>query len=101
MPDNVGTVKLQQSVTLLARQEPFVSGKLSKNVPISPGSTVIVEAPSSRSISQDIIIDHVVMPLWGDRWVPIKVTIFSDKPVTLKTNCKLTLAEDSFSKMFK
>lgn len=35
----IGTVKLQQSVTLLARQEHLVWGKLPKNISMSPGST--------------------------------------------------------------
>lgn len=46
LPGKIGTVKLQQSVTLLARQEHLVWGKLPKNAPILPGSTVIVEPTS-------------------------------------------------------
>lgn len=56
---------------------------------MSPGSTIIVEVTSSRTMPRDIIIGRVVMPLWGDRWVPLKVTNLSDKPVTLKRNRKL------------
>ncbi len=56
---------------------------------MSPGSTVIVEATSSRTMPRDIIIGRVVTPLWGDRWVPLKVTNLSEKPVTLKRNRKL------------
>lgn len=89
LPDKVGTIKLQQCVTLLARQEHLVWGKLPKNVPMSPGSTVVVEPTNSRSVSRDIMVGRVVTPLWGDRWVPVKVTNFSDKPVTLKRNRKL------------
>lgn len=88
-PDKVGTVKLQQSVTLMAKKEHLVWGRLPSNTAMSPGSTIIVEATSSRSMPRDIIIGRVVTPLWGDRWVPLKVTNLSDKPVTLKRNCKL------------
>ncbi len=89
LPDKVGTIKLQQCVTLLARQEHLVWGKLPKNVPMSPGSTVVVEPTTSRSVSRDIMIGRVVTPLWVDHWVPVKVTNVSDKPITLKRNCKL------------
>ena len=37
----------------------------------------------------NIMVGRVVTPLWGDRWVPMKVTNLSDRPVTLKRNCKL------------
>lgn len=62
LPDKVGTIKLQQSVTLLAKHEHLVWGKLPKNVPISPGSTVVVEPTVSRSVSRDIMIGQVVTP---------------------------------------
>ncbi|KAI7799059.1 hypothetical protein IRJ41_016640, partial [Triplophysa rosa] len=88
-PDRVGTVKLQRSVTLMARQEHLVWGRLPSNAVMSLGSTVIVEATSSRSMPRDILIGRVVTPLWGDWWVPLKVTNLSDKPVTLKRNRKL------------
>lgn len=89
LPEKIGTVKLQQSVTLLARQEHLVWGKLPNNVPMSPGSTVVVEPTSSKSLSRNIMIGRVITPLWGDRWIPMKVTNMSDKPITLKRNSKL------------
>lgn len=89
LPDRIGTVKLQQSVTLLARKEHLVWGKLPKNVPMSQGSTVIIEPTTSKSIPRNIMVGRVITPLWGDRWVPIKVTNLSDKPITLKRNSKL------------
>ncbi|KAL4009395.1 hypothetical protein ACER0C_003247 [Sarotherodon galilaeus] len=89
LPDKIGTVKLQQSVTLLARQEHLVWGKLPSNVSMSPGSTVIVEATSSKSMPRSIMVGRIITPLWGDRWVPMKVTNLLDKPVTLKRNSKL------------
>lgn len=89
LPDVIGTVKLQQSVTLLARQEHLVWGKLPQNIPMSPGSTVIVEPTSSKSMPRNIMVGRVITPLWGDRWIPMKVTNLSDKPITLKRNSKL------------
>lgn len=89
LPDKAGTVKLQQSVTLMAKQKHLVWGRLLSNAAMSPGSTVIVEATSSRSMPRDIIIGRVVTPLWRDRWVPLKVSNLSDKPVTLKRNFKM------------
>ncbi|KAK0150866.1 hypothetical protein N1851_008029 [Merluccius polli] len=89
LPDKIATVKLQQSVTLLARQEHLVWGKLPKNASMSPGSTVLVEPTSSKSIPRNIMVGRVITPLWGDRWVPMKITSVSNKPVTLKRNCKL------------
>lgn len=86
LPEKIGTVKLQQSVTLLARQDYLVWGKLPDNVPMSPGSTVIVEPTSSFPCN--IMIGRVITPLWGDRWIPMKVNM-SDKPITLKRNSKL------------
>ena len=88
-PDKIGTVKLQQSVTLLARREHLVWGKLPKNVPMSPGSTVIVEPTSAKSMPRNIMVGRLITPLWGDRWIPLKVTNLSDKPITLKRNSKL------------
>lgn len=61
LPEKIGTVKLQQSITLLTRQEHLVWGKLPKNVPMSPGSTVIVEPTASKSMARNIMAqpDHV------------------------------------------
>ncbi|KAJ8341924.1 hypothetical protein SKAU_G00342150 [Synaphobranchus kaupii] len=88
-PSKVGTVKLTQAVTVLARQEHLVWGRLPSNVPMSLGSTVVVEPTSSKSMPGNIMVGRVVTPLWGDRWIPMKITNLSDKPITLKRNCKL------------
>ncbi|KAK0134294.1 hypothetical protein N1851_030145 [Merluccius polli] len=89
LPDMIGTVKLRQSVTLLGKQEHLVWGKLSNNVPMSPGSTVIVEPTSSKSMPRNIMVGCVITPLWDDRWIPLKVTNLIAKPITLKRNSKL------------
>ena len=89
LPNKIGTVKLRQSVILLARQEHLVWGKLPKYTPMSPGSTVIVEPTSSKSMQRNIMVGRVVTPLWGDRWVPMKVTNLSERPIRLKRKYKL------------
>lgn len=89
LPEKIGTVKLQQSVTLLARTEHLLWGKLPHNIPMSPGSTVITEPTSSKSMPRNIMVARIITPLWGDRWVPLKVANLSDKPITLKRNSKL------------
>ena len=38
---------------------------------------------------RNIMVGRVITPLWGDRWVPMKVTNMSNKPITLKRNSKL------------
>lgn len=76
-------LKLQQSVTLLPQQEYVVWGKLPPSAPVSPGSTVIVEPSSSRSTPKDILVGRVITPMWGDRWVPMKILNPTHSPVTL------------------
>ncbi|KAI4885608.1 hypothetical protein NFI96_023817 [Prochilodus magdalenae] len=88
-PSKIGTVKLTQAVTLLAQQEHLVFGKLPSNVPVSPGSTVIVEPTSSKTMPRNIMVGRIITSMWSDRWVPMKVVNLSDKPITLKRNCKL------------
>lgn len=89
MPDKIDTVRLKQSVTLLAIQEHLVWGKLPVGTPMSPGSTLVVEPTSSKSMPRNIMVGRLLTHMWGDRWVPMKVTNLSDRPVTLKRNCKL------------
>lgn len=66
IPDKIGSVKLQQSVTLLARQEQLAWGKLPKNTPVSSGSSVIVEPTSSKFMPRNLMVGRVITPLWGD-----------------------------------
>ncbi|XP_054609775.1 uncharacterized protein LOC129168481 [Dunckerocampus dactyliophorus] len=89
LPSRIGTVKLQQSVILLARQEHLIWGKLPAHVPMSAGSTVIVEPTSSKSMPRNIMVGRIITPLWGDRWIPMRVTNMSDKPITLRRNKKV------------
>jgi len=50
---------------------------------------VVVEPTSSKSMPQNILVSRVVTPMWGDRYVPMKIVNLSDQPVTLKRNCKM------------
>ena len=88
-PDKIGTVKLTQAVTLLPRHEHLVWGRLPANVPMSPGSTVVVEPTSSGAMPQGLLVGRLVTPFWADRWVPMTVVNPSDKPVTLRRNSKI------------
>lgn len=88
-PEKIGSVKLTQAVTLLPRHEHLVWGRLPANVPMSPGSTVIVEPTSSKAMPRGVLVGRLITPLWGDRWVPMTVVNPSDKAITLKRNCKL------------
>lgn len=76
-------------MTLLPRHEHLVWGKLPASAPMSPGSTVIVEPTSSKTMPRGVLVSRLVTPLWGDRWVPMTVVNPSDKAITLKRNCKL------------
>lgn len=89
IPEKVGTVKLTQAVTLLPRHEHLVWGRLPPNVPMSPGSTVVVEPTGSRAKPRDVFVGRLVTPLWGDGWVPMIVVNPSEKPITLRRNCKM------------
>ncbi|KAL2087418.1 hypothetical protein ACEWY4_016246 [Coilia grayii] len=89
VPEKIGTVKLTQAVTLLPRHEHLVWGKLPANVPMSPGSTVVVEPTTSKAMPRGILVGRLVTPLWGDGWVPLTVVNPSDEAITLKRNSKL------------
>ncbi|XP_060760477.1 uncharacterized protein LOC132870694 [Neoarius graeffei] len=67
IPEKVGTVKLTQAVTLLPRHEHLVWGRLPPNVPMSPGSTVMVEPTGSKAQPRGVLVGRLVTPLWGDR----------------------------------
>ncbi|KAL1248886.1 hypothetical protein QQF64_022204 [Cirrhinus molitorella] len=64
-------------------------GQTTKNTLISPGSTVIVEPTSSKSMPQNILVGRVITPMWGDGYIPMKIMNLSDQPMTLKRNCML------------
>ena len=90
MPDKIGRVRLRQSITLEPLREYHVWGKLPASAPLSVGSTVIVEPTQSRSRPRNVLVGRVVTPLWGDRWVPLKLINPSSKALTLKRNCMIS-----------
>ncbi|XP_057694530.1 uncharacterized protein LOC130917295 [Corythoichthys intestinalis] len=53
-----------------------------------PGSTVIVEATSSKSMPRNIMVGRIITPLWGDGWIPMRISNMSDRRGSLR-NCKL------------
>ncbi|XP_066524972.1 uncharacterized protein [Hoplias malabaricus] len=89
IPSKVGTAKLTQAVTLLLKHEHLVWRRLPASVPLSPGTTIIVEPTNSKAKPRGILIGRLVTPLWGDRWVRMTVVNPSNKAVTLKRNSKL------------
>lgn len=89
MPEKVGTVKLRESVVLEPLCEHLVWGKLPDSAPISVGSTVIVEASQSRARPRNVLVGRVITPLWGNRWVPLKLINPSTEAVVLKRNSKI------------
>lgn len=86
VPDKIGTVKLSCAVTLLPQCEHLVWGKLPSIAPMSPGSTIVVEPSASKARPRDILVGRVITPMWGDRWVPLKITNLSSRSITLKCN---------------
>lgn len=87
--DVVGTVKMRQAVTLLPQREYVVWGKLPSKSPISPGSTVMVGPTSARLTPKNILVGRVVTPMWGDRWIHIKVLNPAQNAITLRRNAKI------------
>lgn len=65
VPDKIGTVKLTQAVVLLPEHEHLVWGRLPPNVPMSPGSTVIVEPTNSKALPRDILVGRLVNTTLG------------------------------------
>ncbi len=84
VPGNVDTVK--HAVTLEPMTERLVWGHLPSHKYLSAGSTVSVE--STIRVPRTVMVGQIVTPLWHDRWVPVRVINPSNKPVTLKYNCK-------------
>ncbi|XP_061887948.1 uncharacterized protein LOC133638923 isoform X1 [Entelurus aequoreus] len=88
-PDRIGTVRCNSAVCLKPGREYLIWGKLPRNTAVSPGSAVITEPTSSRSAPRGVLVARIVSPMWGDRWVPLKLINTSDRPVLLRRNAKL------------
>lgn len=89
IPKRVGTIVLKQCVTLEPQHEHLLWGKLKEEVPLSVGSTVMVEPSKSRSAPRNVLVARTVCPLWGDKWIPMKVINPLDRPIILRRNTKL------------
>lgn len=89
VPDKVGTVRCNSAVCLEPGREYLVWGKLPRHTAVSPGSTVMTEPTSARSAPRGVLVARVVTPLWGDKWVPLKLINTSDRPVLVRRNAKL------------
>ncbi|KAK0130982.1 Retrovirus-related Pol polyprotein from transposon 412 [Merluccius polli] len=89
IPDKVGTVKVKSCVTLKPQSEHLVWGKLPESAVMSVGSTVVVEPTQSKARPKQILVGRVITPLWGDRWVPVKVINPTDRTVVLRRNAKI------------
>ena len=76
-------------------REHLVWGRLPGHVCLSAGSTLVVEPSQSRTVPRTVMVGRLVMPLWGDGWVPVRIINPSNKPVTLKRNCKIADASPS------
>ncbi|KAL2104330.1 hypothetical protein ACEWY4_001198 [Coilia grayii] len=85
----IGTVRLRRAITLQPKQEYLVWGKLPSHVPVSQGSTVIVEPTTARSAPKNILVGRVITPMWGDHWIPMRVLNPTEYPVRLRRNTKL------------
>ncbi|KAK0137580.1 Retrovirus-related Pol polyprotein from transposon 412 [Merluccius polli] len=89
IPDKVGTVKVKSCVTLKPQSEHLVWGKLPESAVMSVGSTVVVEPTQSKARPKQILVGRVITPLWGDRWLPVKVINPTDRTVVLRRNAKI------------
>lgn len=89
IPDKVGTVCCNFATYLEPGREYLLWGKLPAFFSLSPGSTVMTELASSRSVPRGIMVGRILTPLWADRWVPLKVVNTSGKTILLRRNAKL------------
>lgn len=89
IPQRVGTVVLRQCLTLEPQQEHLVWGRLKEEVPLSVGSTVMLEPSTSRSAPRNVMVARSVCPLWGDKWIPMRLINMIDRPIVLRRNTKI------------
>lgn len=80
MPRKIGTVKLNQAVTLLAKllakQQHLVWGGFPTMCHCLQGALLWIEPTSSKTMPQNIMVGRVITAMWGNRWVPMKVTTY-------------------------
>ncbi|KAI4878077.1 hypothetical protein NFI96_011685, partial [Prochilodus magdalenae] len=89
LPDKIGTVRCNSAVCLEPGREYLVWGRLPKSVKVSPGSAVLTEPTSSHSAPRGIMVAKLVVSLWSDGWVPLKLMNTSGSPVLLRRNARI------------
>lgn len=89
VPDKIGTLKLQKCIVLQPQSEHLTWGRLPASAPVSVGSTVIVEPTTARCKPSKVLVGRVVTPMWGDRWLPMKLVNPTTEQIVLKKNTKV------------
>lgn len=89
IPGKIGTVRCNSAVYLEPGCEYLVWGKLSKSAVVSPGSAVMTEPTSSHSAPRGVMVARLIISMWGDGWVPLKLINTSGSPVMLRRNAKI------------
>lgn len=80
---------LKQCITLAPQHEHLVWGKLKEQVPLSIRTTIVVKPKTSKSSPRNVLVAHTVCPLWGDKWIPMKVVNLLNHLLTLRQNAKV------------
>lgn len=89
VPDEVGTLRLKQAVTLEPLQEHLVWARLKDCQNISAGSAVVIEPTRARPRPRNILIGRTVAILRKDGWLPVKIINPLPRATTLRRNAKL------------
>lgn len=89
IPQRVGIAVLRQCVTLEPQHEHLVWVRLKEEAPLYIGSTVMLEPSTSRSAPRNVMVARTVCPLWGDKWIPMRVINMIDCPIVLHRNTKI------------
>ncbi len=48
-----------------------------------------MELSTARTAQRNVLVGRIVVSLWGDGSIPVKVFNPSNKPICLRRNCKL------------
>uniref|UniRef100_H3A9W5 Gypsy retrotransposon integrase-like protein 1 n=1 Tax=Latimeria chalumnae TaxID=7897 RepID=H3A9W5_LATCH len=88
IPEKNGT-SMTYEINPLDAENHIKMASLPEDPPSSPNSTVMVEPTAAQSAPRNILVGHVIISMWGDRWVPMRIINTSDKSVTLRRNSKV------------
>lgn len=89
IPGKIGTVRCNSAVYLEPGYEYLVWRNLPKSAVVSPGGAVMTEPTSSHSAPRGVMVARLIISLWGDGWVPLKLINTSGSPVLLRRNAKI------------